>query len=295
MGSSFRPPRLATARVEVMGLCNAPESRAQFVSLCAICAMGAQPLVSSANTNTMTLSLLQHLFPLLPPELRLKIWNLNLPSSRLVSIRCGSESPSLYEDPSTSPSRPAAPVAACTTACTSSAPIPANLHACAESRAEASKNYMRAFGFARGPGQVVFNPDSDILFFGPRDGYMAADSQFHTCMSMCDQAELARVRRVAVSDSLFWVNGTYQSMTAASLTVRVVRELARRMPSLDVIFFVPRQEDEHDDGTGRLAMTRERMACQMQMALDMVCEQLPHWRPPYYEILCLSALSTMGG
>ncbi|POR37148.1 Uncharacterized protein TPAR_02670 [Tolypocladium paradoxum] len=223
------------------------------------------------------------LFPLLPPELRLRIWNFNIPSSRLVSIRCGTGSPSLHETPSRS--------FGCTTGCTSNAPIPVNLHICAESRVEAFKSYSPAFGFARGPGQVIFNPESDILFFGPREGYMAADSQFHTCMSMCDQAELASVRRIAISDALFWIDDTYRSMTAASLTVEVIKQLALRMLSLEQIIFVPREEDE----AGDLAMVQERMARQIQMALATVCQQVRHWRPPPWHIVCVSALSRICG
>lgn len=120
---------------------------------------------------------------------------------------------------------------------------------------------------------------------------MAADSQFHTCMSMCDQAELARVRRIAISDALFWIDDTYRSMTAASLTMEVIKQLALRMPSLEQIIFVPREEDE----AGDLAMVQERMARQIQMAMATVCQQVRHWRPPPWHIVCLSELSRIGG
>lgn len=225
----------------------------------------------------------QHLFPLLPPELRLRVWSLNLPSCRLVPLRCGTPSPSLHESPTRG--------WPCATGCTTDAPIPVNLHVCAESRREALKTYGRAFGFARGPVHVVFSPDSDILWFGPRDGYMAASAQFHTCMSMCDQAELARVRRVAISDSLFWVDGTYASMTAARLTMGVIMELATRAPALERIIFVSRAEDEGD----RLPAAMELMSRQIQMALAAICQQLPLWRLPPWQIVSTSALSAMGG
>ncbi|PHH85309.1 hypothetical protein CDD83_615 [Cordyceps sp. RAO-2017] len=225
-----------------------------------------------------------HLFSLLPPELRLKIWNFNLPACRLVPLRCGTDSPSVHERPPPSPG--------CATSCTSTARIPVNLHVCAESRAETFKSYSRAFGFARGPGRVIFSPDSDVLFFGPREGYMAADSQFHTCMSMCDQAELARVRWVAISDSLFWIDDTYRSMTAASLTFEVIKQLATRMPSLERIAFVPREEDEIGDPA---AVVVERMARQIQMAIASVCQQMPQWTSPPWDIVRMSSLLTMGG
>ncbi|KAF4510421.1 hypothetical protein G6O67_002309 [Ophiocordyceps sinensis] len=149
----------------------------------------------------------------------------------------------------------------------------------------------RAFGFARGPGHVIFGPESDVIWFAPREGCMAADSQFHTCMSMCDQAQLARVRRIAVSDALFWIDDTSRSMTAATLTIEVVKQLATRMSSLERIIFVTRDEDEAAD----LPVAVERMARQIQMALATICQQAPLWRPPPWEILSTTSLSTMAG
>jgi len=80
-------------------------------------------------------------------------------------------------------------------------------------------------------------------------------------------------------------------MTAASLTVEVIKQLALRMPNLEQVYFVPREEDEGSD----LAMVEERMACQVQMAVATVCQQLPRWRPPPCDIICLRTLSRIGG
>ncbi|KAF5017945.1 hypothetical protein F66182_10092 [Fusarium sp. NRRL 66182] len=221
-------------------------------------------------------------FSKLPAELRLKIWNYNLSQTRLVSIRCGSSWPGCSDSLSW-------------TGCTSPATIPANLHACPESRTEALKHYNLEFGFARGPGQVFFHPDRDILYFGPRDGYMAADSQFQTCMSMCDPQELAAVRRLAINDSLFWVDTTYRSMTAASLTVELLRRIQARMPGLDEIIFVPRAEESPDSPCYvEPAMVYVRMARQIQTALATLCEQTPDWTPPRWSILPLSAFQSVG-
>ncbi|KAG6001131.1 hypothetical protein E4U54_001174 [Claviceps lovelessii] len=227
------------------------------------------------------------LFPLftqLPPELRLKIWNLNLPTTRLVPMNCGAASPSLRD------------AQLCTTdrfftGCTSNASVPVNLHVCAESRADALKRFQRAFGFARLPGHIYFSPASDILYFGPQQGYMAADAQFHTCMSMCDPSQLASVRRIAISDALFWVEESYNSMTAASLTVEVLRQLSLRMPALEQIIFVPREQDE----ALRPILTEERMFQQIQMAMRTVCQQIPSWQPPPWFIVSLSTLSAACG
>ncbi|KAF7560027.1 hypothetical protein G7046_g4134 [Stylonectria norvegica] len=222
-----------------------------------------------------------HHFCKLPTELRLRIWNFNLPRTRLVPITCGSSSLSRANDSSQTS-------LSWTSGCTSSAIIPVNLHVCAESRVEALKHYDLQFGFARGPGQVFFNPDRDILYFGPRQGYMAADSQFHTCLSMCDPKELAAVSRIAINDALFWIDTTYRSMSAASLTVELLRRIQARVPHLQELIFVPRQE-ESTDAYLEPTMVHVRMARQIQTAVATLCEQTPHWKPPRWRILPLSA------
>lgn len=116
---------------------------------------------------------------------------------------------------------------------------------------------------------------------------MAADAQFHTCMSMCDPAQLAPVRRVAISDSLFWVDGTYSSMAAASLTIEVIKQLASRMPALEQVIFVPREQDEATEPL----LTEERMTRQIQMAIRTVCQQWAHWSPPPWTIVSLRTLT----
>ncbi|GKU02468.1 hypothetical protein FLAG1_02197 [Fusarium langsethiae] len=218
----------------------------------------------------------------LPTELRLKIWNYNLPPTRLVPIQYGSSWPGCSNSPSW-------------TGCTSPAIIPTNLHACSESRSEALKYYGLGFGFARGPGQVFLDPDRDILYFGPRDGYMAADSQFQTIMSMCDPEELALVRRLAINDALFWVDDSYRSMTAASLTVELLRRIQARMPGLEEIIFVPRPEElRGSESYVEPTMVYVRMARQIQTALATLCEQTPSWTPPCWRILPLSAFQSVG-
>ncbi|KAG5948475.1 hypothetical protein E4U53_006276 [Claviceps sorghi] len=220
----------------------------------------------------------------LPPELRLKIWNLNLPTTRLVPINCGAASPSLHAaQPCTTDKS--------FTGCTSSALVPVNLHVCAESRTDTLKRFRRAFGFARLPGHIYFNPASDILYFGPQEGYMAADAQFHTCMSMCDPSQLGSVRRIAISDALFWIEESYNSMTAASLTVEVIRQLSLRMPALEQMIFVPREQDE----ASIPILTEERMFQQIQMAMRTVCQQIPSWQPPPWCIVSLGTLSAACG
>ncbi|CAH0043122.1 unnamed protein product [Clonostachys solani] len=257
-----------------------------------------------------------HLFSKLPAELRLRIWEFNLPAWRIVPLRCGSDisappPSSLGPDPddattnqSLTGSKPAA------IDCSSSALIPANLHTCVESRTQALSHYSLSFSFARQPPHVFFDPRTDILYFGPRhDGYMAANAQFHTAMSLIRPDHLAAARRIAIDDALFQVLTPpsslpsssspppgdpsssspllYHSSLAVSLTADCLRQLRRRMPDLEEIFFVPHAPAWHADDP---LLVCDTLAYQVQTAIRDVSDQLASsgcepWTPPRWKIL----------
>ncbi|KAL7906288.1 hypothetical protein GGI35DRAFT_104125 [Trichoderma velutinum] len=223
-----------------------------------------------------------HPFAKLPTELRLKIWALSLPRPRLVSVQCGIDI-SAISKPSTHN--------ASYTGCTSPTRIPVNLQVCAESRAEALKSYQPSLGFSRCDGQVFFNFDVDILYFGPREGFMAADSQFHTCMLLCEDRELARVRRMAVNDALFWTGDTYNSLMAASFVLEMLKQVAARMTGLEELILVPLEDEAVVDQ----APVRERMTRQMQTAMQTVTQLNPSWQPPSWKIVPLNELPSATG
>ncbi|KAK2062852.1 hypothetical protein LY76DRAFT_504911 [Colletotrichum caudatum] len=228
-----------------------------------------------------------HFFPTLPVELRLKIWNFNLPPPRVVPIRCGAKS--LTFASSAEPPRPS------TSGCTSYAAVPVNLHVCRESRHEALASYRLSFGMTRNPGQIFFDNAHDVLYFGARDGYMASGAQFFTVMSLCDPDDLAGVRHLAINESIFWIDGVYQSMSAANLTAEVLKHVRLRMPRLERLVFVPRDENPVYDDQVELApgkrngMLEERMVRQMKAAMGAVCDMFPDWKPPRW---CIMALGT---
>ncbi|KAI8200409.1 hypothetical protein KHU50_006891 [Colletotrichum sp. SAR 10_65] len=230
-----------------------------------------------------------HLFPCLPAELRLKIWNFNLPPPRIVPIRCGAKSLSFAADV-----HPAAQRRPSTSGCISYASIPVNLHVCHESRVEAMKSYRLSFGMTRKPGQIFFDRSRDILYFGARDGYMASESQFMTVMALCDPTDLAEVRHLAVNDSLFWIDSVYyQSMSAANLTVEVLKQVRARMPRLESLVFIPRDENPvYYDQVELVEANRQSelvqiMSLQMEAGMKAVSEMFPDWRPPSWRIMAL--------
>ncbi|KAF6838099.1 hypothetical protein CPLU01_02707 [Colletotrichum plurivorum] len=228
-----------------------------------------------------------HLFRKLPTELRLRIWSFNLPPPRVVSIRCGAKSLSFSSHALSPPPS--------TSGCTSHAAVPVNLHVCHESRSEAIKSYRLCFGVTRNPGQIFFDKANDVLYFGARDGYMASEAQFLTVMALCEPRDLADVRHLAINDSLFWVDSTYQSMSAANLTVEVLKQVRLRMPCLERLVFVPRDENPVYDDEIELVEANtqgaleQRMARQLEAAMKAVCGMYPDWTPPQWTIMALGA------
>ncbi|KAI1637673.1 hypothetical protein F4809DRAFT_640339 [Biscogniauxia mediterranea] len=85
------------------------------------------------------------LFAQLPVELRLTIWDLNLPRLRVVPIRCCHGASTSDEDQRDIECSDGHQFSQCT----SSAPISVNLHVCREARLEAMKRYKLMFGEAR--------------------------------------------------------------------------------------------------------------------------------------------------
>ncbi|KAK2728776.1 hypothetical protein CKAH01_02826 [Colletotrichum kahawae] len=230
-----------------------------------------------------------HLFPYLPAELRLKIWNFNLPPPRIVPIQCGAKSLSFAPDVHQAAQRRPS-----TSGCISYASIPVNLHVCHESRVEAMKSYRLSFGMTRNPGQIFFDRSRDVLYFGARDGYMASEAQFMTVMALCDPTDLAEVRHLAVNDSLFWIDSVYyQSMSAANLTVEVLKQVRARMPRLESLVFIPRDENPvYDDQVELVEANRQSelvqiMSLQMEAGMKAVAEMFPDWRPPSWRIMAL--------
>ncbi|KAI1408792.1 hypothetical protein F5Y13DRAFT_204540 [Hypoxylon sp. FL1857] len=139
-----------------------------------------------------------HLFVRLPIELRFRIWVHNLPGPRIVEIKCN------VTPPSTSQLQQSDKKSIC---CISTLPIPANLHACRESRLEALRRYRLLFGFHSTTGRIFLDPLRDTLYFGPRQGVAAAETLFNTFVSLAQPEDLALVRHIAINEVLINYGG----------------------------------------------------------------------------------------
>ncbi|RYP56638.1 hypothetical protein DL771_011672 [Monosporascus sp. 5C6A] len=158
-------------------------------------------------------------FPRLPAELRLKIWAENLPGSRIVTIRCSSTSSPTPSSACRSHDDDAAP------RFTSSAPIPANLHACRESRCEAMRQYRLLFGTCGEPGRIFFDPMRDILYFGARDGDAASESQLCNFMSLVSFEEMVCLRYIAINEMLIPGGRTLVDGASVNATKYTVKDI----------------------------------------------------------------------
>jgi len=99
------------------------------------------------------------LFPQLPLELRLKIWQTMLPGPRTVNIRYQMKYDSFNGKTISS-----------FTGWTSPDPVPVGLHVCQESREESLKHYQKSFGSYFHASKIYFDFSRDTLRFGADDG-----------------------------------------------------------------------------------------------------------------------------
>ncbi|SPO01051.1 uncharacterized protein DNG_03798 [Cephalotrichum gorgonifer] len=220
-------------------------------------------------------------FSKLPLELRLAIWNLSIRRPRLVPIHLYATSPS--EEPAEN-SQPQ---------CVSPCPAPASLYVCRESRTEALKHHRLSFGMYRSQGRIFFDSDSDVLYFGRREGIGASGAQFCTAMTLCAPEDLARVKRLAINESVFKVGCKY----VHSLATDVLSHLCARMPELEELVFVPEEEilpDTADDCGHESELTNMNftlkmmgMGSQMRAVMRDFCERHPEWKPPRCRVMTL--------
>jgi hypothetical protein len=134
------------------------------------------------------------LFSSLPTELRLKIWTLSLPGPRIVPLKYTYAPANLSHRTSHDRAK---------RGCTSPTLIPSNLHTNQEARNEALLSYSLSFNIPHGRAKIFFNPSIDILYFGPKEGYLDSFKQFADASSMIVKSELAKVHRLAVHENLF--------------------------------------------------------------------------------------------
>ncbi|TVY17186.1 hypothetical protein LARI1_G003842 [Lachnellula arida] len=114
--------------------------------------------MSVANMETIHQLTDFTLFPQLPSELRLKIWEEMLPGPRDVEIE-------YHMDYATFNGKKISKFSGWT----SHEPVPVALHICQESRQEALVHYQPSFGSYFHPSKIYFNFSRDTLLFGVSD------------------------------------------------------------------------------------------------------------------------------
>jgi hypothetical protein len=253
----------------------------------------------------------QHFFPRLPPEIRIKIWNLSLPGPRIVEVRCGSDTisnkcpngpglislVSLFGDGTEGGA-----------GCRSSAPLPVTLHVNRESRAETLRaGYRPMFGVAGRPGRVYFHPTQDVLYFGRKGtGLMGPHAQYRTVFALCE-GDLACVRRIAVDEAVLGspavVRGSLGEVERSLALDRAVYEFFSHMSKLEALeelVFVSKDgrcpfdpqlpvdvTEEYDPET---APGCRALRVAISLALQRVAEYEPRWRrPPAWSMVSRSS------
>ncbi|KAI5867957.1 hypothetical protein GGS23DRAFT_4210 [Durotheca rogersii] len=226
-----------------------------------------------------------HLFPYLPAEIRLEIWNHNLPGPRIVEIKC-TRSATIFE-----PQYGGKP----TPICTSASPIPINLHTCRESRLEGLKRYRLLFDIGPQAGRFFFDPLRDTLYFGARDGAEASETQLDTLISLSSPEELALVRHVAINEALMPSDGGRNGAAGgagARSAERILRQVNQHFVGLEQLTFVcdDRNPVYSADAAfvepGRRNRLLER---RIQTAITAVERRQHHFKSPRWRVQTIAA------
>ncbi|RYP45524.1 hypothetical protein DL768_008159 [Monosporascus sp. mg162] len=232
-------------------------------------------------------------FSCLPAELRLKIWAENLPGPRIVMIRCSSTASPTQSSACQSHGGDAAP------RFTSSAPIPANLHACRESRWKAMRRYRLLFGTCGEPGRIFFDPTSDILYFGARDGDAASESQLCNFMALVPFEEMVCLRYIAINEMLIPGGRTVvdgASVGAAEYTVEdVMYHINLLFPFLKQLFIICGDKNPVYSSDSVLAKpnTPNRLIeRRVDAAIRSIQREETGWTPPPWTVRVIASSPT---
>ncbi|KAI1106258.1 hypothetical protein F4804DRAFT_330440 [Jackrogersella minutella] len=225
------------------------------------------------------------LFARLPIELRFKIWAYNLPGPRIVEIKC-STGPPLTPQQRQSDSRP--------TVWTSISPIPVNLHACRESRQEASKRYRLLFRSSPQTGGIFFDPLRDTLYFGRRRGIAAAETLFNMFLSLVQREELACVHRIAINEGLISHDSSDgRRNRAAQLTAeQILCQVHQYFTNLEQLTFVcdDRNPVYSSDAVFVEPRVKNRiLERRIRKAISVVEGQQPQFRPSAWSVRVIAA------
>ena len=210
------------------------------------------------------------LFSLLPTELRLKIWNLNLPGPRIVPIHY-----TYTSSDSTTPT----PHDGFMVGCTSIAQIPANLHTNHESRREALRSYELSFKLQYSQAKAFFNPTIDVLYFGPKNGHLDSFKNFYTAGTMMAHSDRSKVTRFAVHEDLFYRS---EDIVSSARIIDFWEILERNFENVQQVVVVTR-----DRGTRHCRLRWCNLVAEIQYSLDEVVAQGRKWEVPVWDIVTL--------
>ncbi|RYO77362.1 hypothetical protein DL766_007459 [Monosporascus sp. MC13-8B] len=232
-------------------------------------------------------------FSRLPAELRLKIWAANVPGPRIVTIRCSSTSSPTPSSTCQSHGKDATPCF------TSSAPIPANLHACRESRWEAMRRYRLLFGTCGETGRIFLDTMGDILYFGARDGDAASELQLYNFMTLVPFEDMACLRYIAINEMLIpggrtLVDGA--SVGAAECTVEdVMYHISMLFPFLKQLFIICGDKNpvySSDSVLAEPSAPNRLIERRVDAAIRSIQRKQVGWTPPQWAVRVIASSPT---
>jgi hypothetical protein len=167
-------------------------------------------------------------FPLLPIELRFKIWETASMATRTLELMYR------FSDRRFSTQQP----------------VPAVLRTCQESRRVGKRIYRLSFGTTKFPPRTYFNPISDIVYFGLRvfDDEVAFMLRFFRKHAPSFEDE-DQIQRLALAEHLWRIDreGSLFPPWRSGRTAKKIERFHESFPHLKELMFVTGQDESEDD------------------------------------------------
>ncbi|TVY46112.1 hypothetical protein LSUB1_G000042 [Lachnellula subtilissima] len=171
-------------------------------------------------------------FPLLPIELRFKVWENASMTTRTLELIYSMDNQRFW----------------------TFQPVPAVLHTCREARRAGNRIYSLSFGSAKSPPRTYFNPISDIVYFGLRLYDNEVDFMLRFFRRHADSLEDEdQIQRLALTEHLWRIDleGSVFAPPRSGRAEKKIVKFHQSFPHLKELIFVAGQDgcenDEEDD------------------------------------------------
>jgi hypothetical protein len=152
------------------------------------------------------------------------------------------------------------------------------------------------FGIGQGPGRIYINPSVDTIYFGPRDGYAASQSQLHTFMSRVAADDLRAVHQVAINETL--IPGCYTTVDGRLLAgiglpidqvLLQVCTIFSQLEQLTIVWGDNNPIYSTDSVFAEPRIANRLIERRIRKGIQAIEEKHTQWKPPAWKVMGISS------